>query len=493
MFTLARWVLSGTANRVPGGVGSRGGKASRSAGRRNFRPLAERLEDRTCPSVSTVSPLTRSAVDDNTLSDIIDTLSDTQPDDGQPQRFNPAQKLEFANVSANLHQESVRLGALAAHYSELAARFGFVAGFTLPFAGTGVGAFASGAATGAAATYQWRAAEYAVESADAERESEEYRALAHDPPDPHFTSVARPTPFVWVLTTSGGGKAPPTIDAFNALFLNESQAIAVAEAIVTSINRASGAAAAGDAYWKGQQELAIATYSAQLAALLGAQGALRANVQAALRAEGAADTVSLADAAAFTAGVARNGLPSLVRQILVASGVDSATLARITHRTAKWNPQSIAGDVVAGMTDPALLDGLQGAAQALGLTAGSAPVHPKKLTLNRSLRLRLGRARFDRATRFFRQRVTVRNVSSQTIQGPLSLVLGHLSRKVRLLQAGGTTAFMAPTGSPFTDFDLGADGVLRPGESATLVLDFSSPTAPGIRYTPRVLAGIGLR
>jgi hypothetical protein len=104
-----------------------------------------------------------------------------------------------------------------------------------------------------------------------------------------------------------------------------------------------------------------------------------------------------------------------------------------------------------------------------------------------------GKARFNRWTRRFRQTVTLRNTGSEPIPVPLSLVLDHLPRGVRLFKRKGTTQAPGRAGSPYVDISAGADNLLMPGETTTVVLEFTAATARRITYAPRILTGSGAR
>jgi hypothetical protein len=90
----------------------------------------------------------------------------------------------------------------------------------------------------------------------------------------------------------------------------------------------------------------------------------------------------------------------------------------------------------------------------------------------------------------FIQTVTITNVSNNQIAGPVSLVLDKLGKGIALVNRDGRTACEEPLGSPFINVDAGA--ALVPGEQVVVELVFESPTSI-ITYTPRVLAGSGLR
>jgi List-Bact-rpt repeat protein len=94
------------------------------------------------------------------------------------------------------------------------------------------------------------------------------------------------------------------------------------------------------------------------------------------------------------------------------------------------------------------------------------------------------------ATGRYAQTVTVTNISSATITGPISLVLDGLSANAALFNATGVTDSLdAPAGSPY----LNSAATLAPGQNTTFALQFTDPTRAAITYTTRVLAGPGAR
>lgn len=84
----------------------------------------------------------------------------------------------------------------------------------------------------------------------------------------------------------------------------------------------------------------------------------------------------------------------------------------------------------------------------------------------------------------FTQVVTVTNRSSQTLGGPLQLVLD--SPSTTLVNSAGTTTNNAPLGSPFVTVSAGS---LAPGASASVTLQFTPPASGGITYSARTVAG----
>jgi hypothetical protein len=99
----------------------------------------------------------------------------------------------------------------------------------------------------------------------------------------------------------------------------------------------------------------------------------------------------------------------------------------------------------------------------------------------------------NRTTGRFTQTVTVTNMGPAPISGPVSLVVDALSANATVYAPAGVTSCAAPIGSSYLTVDVGADGILSPGEIGRVVLEFVNPTKQAIAYATRVLAGPGAR
>ena len=97
--------------------------------------------------------------------------------------------------------------------------------------------------------------------------------------------------------------------------------------------------------------------------------------------------------------------------------------------------------------------------------------------------------RIGTSTRY-RQKVTLVNTGGQALSGPLALALAGLTKGVRLDKASGKTKGLTPVGSPYRVLDPGV-GPLLPGQARTFTIRFRNPLGKKIKYTPRVLAGVG--
>ena len=211
-------------------------------------------------------------------------------------------------------------------------------------------------------------------TAGAAQKAKQYEALAHDPPDPNFTTVAQPEirPLTLRLVTPDPA-LESQLAAFNALLQNDQAEIGLAQALNTAINRSSGAALAGDQSSLTLQKSAVNRFRIQLADTLAVRPALLADARDALRSlVNPAPVFTAADVAQFQQDVRDNGLPSDAIDVLRFLGFSDADLADLTNQVISQEPNQVAGDPVALLTDPQGLDALQAAAAGLR-RAGALP------------------------------------------------------------------------------------------------------------------------
>jgi hypothetical protein len=103
------------------------------------------------------------------------------------------------------------------------------------------------------------------------------------------------------------------------------------------------------------------------------------------------------------------------------------------------------------------------------------------------LSVSLGRSRRRRGQ--VRQAVTLTNVGSGALEGPVSVVLVPRSRKARLLNGTGLTA----DGKGYMNVTLSPDNLLHPGAAVEVTLLLANPGGGRLRVSFRVLAGVGAR
>jgi hypothetical protein len=93
----------------------------------------------------------------------------------------------------------------------------------------------------------------------------------------------------------------------------------------------------------------------------------------------------------------------------------------------------------------------------------------------------------DPHTQYVTQFVQITNTGSTPVSGSVFLVLDNLSSNATLLNADGTTAVLAPLGSPYVKVLFFGDGILRPNQTQTVKLQFLDPSKAAISYNARVL------
>jgi len=95
---------------------------------------------------------------------------------------------------------------------------------------------------------------------------------------------------------------------------------------------------------------------------------------------------------------------------------------------------------------------------------------------------------FHPGTLRYAQKVTLTNLGSDPLTGPVYLVLDQLSPDVALYGLLGTTVHAKPSGSPYVRVPVSFGA---PGQPTTFEVQFLNPDQHAIQWTPRVLAGPG--
>jgi len=100
-----------------------------------------------------------------------------------------------------------------------------------------------------------------------------------------------------------------------------------------------------------------------------------------------------------------------------------------------------------------------------------------------------GRITADPSTGRFSQQVTLTN-NGAPVRGPVSLLLEKLSPKVAVYGLSGTSVRPGLTGVAYVDLP---DSFGAAGSQATIRLEFIDSALAGVNWTPRVVAGMGIR
>jgi hypothetical protein len=178
-------------------------------------------------------------------------------------------------------------------------------------------------------------------------------------PDSSYSTVTQPSAPTLPLVVSGPGVSQQVADAANALMANLEQQIGYTDALNTAINRANGAAIAGDAAGQALQTNAAASFASQLAPYCAAEPALRSALQTALQVAGVSIAVAPTDVANFQSSVVVNGLPTTLAQTLTQLGADATALKDINAIVLPQDSAVVAGNVPDKLTDPAVLSAAQ--------------------------------------------------------------------------------------------------------------------------------------
>lgn len=256
----------------------------------------------------------------------------------QKRRFTDAQKAALAKASADLNTDAAALSVVAATCL-----------FLPDPSVTKVCAFGGGLSAGAV----WVL-------------SGILNQLALDPADPNYTAIASPLFPALEMLVAQQGITQAEADAFNALLLNQERAIGYGRAIVTSINRADGAFAAGDAYWENQQMQAAAQYALQLSTLLNLQPTLRSTLQSALQGAGfPVISITPNDVYNFEVNVLYGTLPAYLVNALTQLGADATDIEHIRRLAYVQDINLVAGSFPSLLTNRPSSISILAAAQSL--------------------------------------------------------------------------------------------------------------------------------
>jgi hypothetical protein len=177
-----------------------------------------------------------------------------------------------------------------------------------------------------------------------DEEAAGYLELARDPLDTNYTVLAEAVVSPVIPLSSGSGITQPEANAFNSWSTNLAQSAGLSTALMASVDRAQGAAYAGDSSWQMAQRNAAVQFEAQLATLLDQEPSLRSNVVAQFESGGFQSvTNTVNDAINFQNEIATNGLPQWLLQGLMDIGTDSTTITNIQNDLLAADPSSLAG------------------------------------------------------------------------------------------------------------------------------------------------------
>jgi hypothetical protein len=187
------------------------------------------------------------------------------------------------------------------------------------------------------------------------------KLIALDPADSNFTTIQNPvSPSLsnFKLDTTSG-LSQNTLDATNALIDNYAQVVGVNKALLTSLNRADGAAAANNEYWRIQQIQTAQTYSQLSSQLLGSQPDLLQNYVDAIKSDPSLAnlTITKNQVDDFQLSLRVNGFSAQELQIFADLGIDSDSQSIILKQLLSLDSNSLTGSfgdlLSSSLLDPA--------------------------------------------------------------------------------------------------------------------------------------------
>jgi len=211
-----------------------------------------------------------------------------------------------------------------------------------------------------------------------------------DPLDTNYTMIAQAMPPPIIQLGASNGISQFAADDYNAWLTNLSLSAGYNTAVTTCINRAQGAAFAGNSFWDNAQMTAAVQFEAQLASLLDQEPTLRSNLVAQLESDGYQGvTVTTNDVIALQMEITTNGLPADLVDGLTALGVDANTITNIQNSLLTVEPGTLAGSFPETLVNT----NLDSSAQALA--SGLRDASLKLINVNM---LPSGQLRFDLPT-----------------------------------------------------------------------------------------------
>lgn len=178
---------------------------------------------------------------------------------------------------------------------------------------------------------------------------------AVDPPDPHFMSIAVPSPLRVPTIKPGPGLALAGASAINKLSANICYIVGLETALLEAMERAWGAADAHATIWVKKQSLAAASLSTSLAGSYRQLASMLPTTGRILRAEHfAAPVFSEKDLSAILQYLKIHGFPSTVMTQLRAFGLGNVAIASIRNSILQAKPQTSTTSFAAVLDNPLL-------------------------------------------------------------------------------------------------------------------------------------------
>ena len=181
--------------------------------------------------------------------------------------------------------------------------------------------------------------------------------IANDPPRSDFTIIEKDIVPRLPHVKPVGNFNEQAAEDLNALINNTAHEGGLERAMLVSIERAQGAAIAGNAHWLKLQGQTAGKYAEQLVDFLNKDHGLIENVEHTLTSSGAQDVkITAQEVSNFQAQVAANGLPPGPVAEFMQLGADSSLIQQITNSILALSPKAVAnvGGTIERLDDPTL-------------------------------------------------------------------------------------------------------------------------------------------
>ncbi len=197
------------------------------------------------------------------------------------------------------------------------------------------------------------------------QQADQLSALAADPPDPNFRAIVSP---VLAKRIAVARAVPAKLRRLLQAWLdNGRQETALFKALLVSLERAQGAAAAGDGEWTLRQQTAAAGFASSAATALRDEATLLSRLRTALAHTPRWNPVlSARQARRAQRLVKRQGFPLALKRVLRADGATTADLASLRAVVIATPAQRLAGRAFSQLTNPSRLAKLVNLANELG-------------------------------------------------------------------------------------------------------------------------------
>ncbi len=197
------------------------------------------------------------------------------------------------------------------------------------------------------------------------QQADQLSALAADPPDPNFRAIVSP---VLAKRTAVARAVPAKLRRLLQAWLdNGRQETALFKAMLVSLERAQGAAAAGAGEWTLRQQTAAAGFASSAATALRDEATLLSRLRTALAHTPRWNPVlSARQARRAQRLVKRQGFPLALKRVLRADGATTADLASLRAVVIATPAQRLAGRAFSQLTNPSRLTKLVNLANELG-------------------------------------------------------------------------------------------------------------------------------